>query len=524
MIQASLLNDLAVCLPAGVRLQRMVATLQAGFGCDAVALLALEPGAVDCLRPVAAVGLTRDAMGRRFPLAEQPRLATLMASREVVAFDADSRLPDPYDGLIEGLKGQALAVHDCMGLRLQQEGRPWGVLTLDGLTRGRLTRHDRIRLTELAPLLEAAVRLTRLEREVQDLRHSHARVMRSREDHSVLPDAGHDDLEIVAHSDAMRRLLDESKMVAQSELTVLLLGETGVGKELLARRLHRLSPRHGQPLVMVNCAALPESLAESELFGHAKGAFSGATTDRTGRIEAAQGGTLVLDEVGELPLGLQAKLLRTLQNREIQRLGSDRVRKVDVRFIAATNRNLQAAVKEGLFRADLYHRLTVYPLPIPPLRERREDILPLAGRFLEVNRARLGLRGLRLSEAAERALLAHGWPGNVRELEHVLGRAALRAAAAAQDSHGIAVISPDGMALSPSDHVAPADLDATAVLGGDGPRPPREASQAAQRQSIRFALSQSGGNWAQAARALQMDPSNLHKLARRLGLKSGGTA
>ena len=524
MIQTSLLNDLAVGLPSGVRLQRMVASLRAGFGCDAVALLALEPGAVDCLRPLAAVGLTRDALGRRFPLAEQPRLAALMASREVVTFDADSRLPDPYDGLIEGLKGQALAVHDCMGIRLQQEGRPWGVLTLDGLTRGRLTRHDRSRLAELVPLLEASIRLTRLEREVQDLRHSHARVMRSREDQIVLPDPGHDDIEIVAHSDAMRRLLDESKVVAQSELTVLLLGETGVGKELLARRLHRLSPRHGQPLVMVNCAALPESLAESELFGHAKGAFSGATTERTGRIEAAQGGTLFLDEVGELPLSLQAKLLRTLQNREIQRLGSDKVRKVDVRFVAATNRNLQTAVKEGSFRADLYHRLTVYPLLIPPLRNRHDDILPLAGRFLEVNRARLGLRGLRLSDEAECALLAHDWPGNVRELEHVLGRAALRAAQVAQDGHGIAVIHPESLGLAPTDTTNPGISQVTASTPSAGdPRSPRQASQAAQRQSIELALRQSGGNWSRAARALQMDASNLHKLARRLGMKAGET-
>jgi hypothetical protein len=179
-------------------------------------------------------------------------------------------------------------------------------------------------------------------------------------------------------------------------------------------------------------------------------------------VEAAQGGTLFLDEVGELPLVLQAKLLRTLQNGEIQRLGSDRPRKVDVRFIAATNRDLRAAVRDGRFRADLYHRLSVYPLPIPPLRERRDDILPLAGRFLEINRARLGLRGLRLDPPAEQALLAYDWPGNVRELEHVIGRAALRAGVQAQDRDRIASI---GAALL--------GIDAPEAVGGAACRRPR---------------------------------------------------
>ena len=177
-------------------------------------------------------------------------------------------------------------------------------------------------------------------------------------------------------------------MVSDSELPILLLGETGVGKELFAHRVHRLSRRRAKPLVHVNCAALPESLAESELFGHAKGAFSGAVADRPGRFEAANGGTLFLDEVGELPLLVQAKLLRALQNGEIQRLGDDRPRRVDVRIVAATNRSLKDLVRDGDFRADLYHRLSVYPIAIPPLRARQRRAA--AGRPLpEQNRARL---------------------------------------------------------------------------------------------------------------------------------------
>src|SRR5690606_25863853 len=231
---------------------------------------------------------------------------------------------------------------------------------------------------------------------------------------------------IIGHSSALQQVLHEVDVVAQSDLPVLLMGETGTGKELFAQRVHASSARAKGPMVHVNCAALPESLAESELFGHVRGAFSGASTDRAGRFEAARGGTIFLDEVGELPLSIQAKVLRTLQNGEVQRLGADKPVKVDVRVVAATNRALKDAVSQGTLRADLYHRLSVYPVLVPPLRERGDDVLLLAGHFLEVNRARLGLRSLRLDAAAEAALLRYGWPGNVRELEHVMGRAALK--------------------------------------------------------------------------------------------------
>ncbi len=531
VLEGLFLSDLAVLLPAAVRLQRVVSGIQAAFNCDAVALLALESGETpESLRPLAAVGLVRDALGRRFPLQEQPRLAAIMASREVTAFEHNSRLPDPYDGLIEVRQGQPLPVHDCMGIRLHQEGRPWGALTLDGLRPGLFDASARESLLRLSALVEAAVRVTRLERENQALRQSRLGGERTpavaHGDDPAFSVAPDDDLEIVAHSESMRQLLRESRVVAESDLPVLLLGETGVGKELFARRLHRLSPRRHRPLVQVNCAALPDTLAESELFGHVRGAFSGATADRSGRVEAAQGGTLFLDEVGELPLALQAKLLRTLQNGEIQRLGSDRPRKVDVRVVAATNRDLRAAVRDGHFRADLYHRLSVYPLPIPPLRQRPDDILPLAGRFLEVNRAQLGLRGLRLSPEAERGLLGYPWPGNVRELGHVIGRAALRAAGSLEDRQRIVNLGPSLLGLEPVTglgepviaHTTP-ESQTPERAAEAMPGTLREATDATQRQCIRHALEASTGNWAAAARRLDVDASNLHKLARRLGLK-----
>ncbi len=285
--------------------------------------------------------------------------------------------------------------------------------------------------------------------------------------------------------------------------------------------MHRLSRRRDKPLVHVNCAALPESLAESELFGHAKGAFSGAVTDRPGRFEAANGGTLFLDEVGELPLLVQAKLLRTLQNGEIQRLGDDRPRRVDVRIVAATNRSLRDLVQAGDFRADLYHRLSVYPIPIPPLRDRGNDVLLLAGRYLELNRARLGLRSLRLSAEAEEVMRRYRWPGNVRELEHVISRAAIKAVSHGASRNEIVTLGAKLLDLADGDMPSPPpedDADSDAHAAGVT-QPLRAAVDACQRQAIRRALQAHQGNWANAARALEVDPSNLHKLARRIGLK-----
>ena len=278
----------------------------------------------------------------------------------------------------------------------------------------------------------------------------------------------------------------------------------------------------------VNCAALPESLAESELFGHRRGAFSGAVADRPGRFEAAEGGTLFLDEVGELPLPVQAKLLRALQNGEIQRLGADAPRRVNVRVVAATNRHLRDLVAAGSFRADLYHRLSVYPVPIPPLRERGDAVLLLAGRFLEQNRARLGLRSLRLSSAAQAALCSYHWPGNVRELEHVISRAALKALSRGARRSAIVTLEPDVMDLdalqSPTEPTAYAQ--AAPAEAAPVPRPAvapstlRDALESCQRQCVQEALAQHQGHWARAARQLGLDASNLHKLARRLGLKA----
>ncbi|NRQ42096.1 nitric oxide reductase transcriptional regulator NorR [Rheinheimera sp. YQF-2] len=509
MLEESLIADLVTDLPAAVRLQRLVSTLRNHFGCGAVGLLKIEH---EVLKPVALHGLVREALGRRFVVSQHPRLAAILASRNPVRFEPDCGLPDPYDGLLAEQPGQALPVHDCMGIALYIEGCCWGVLTLDALEAGSFSSAAVYELQRYSLLVEAAVRTTELEQANRALRLNH------QADEQQFEPAAKLRYELIGQSKVLQQILQELTVVANSDLPVLLLGETGVGKELFARHLHRSSVRAGKPMIYLNCAALPESLAESELFGHNKGAYSGAHSERAGRFEAADGGTLFLDEVGELPLSVQAKLLRVLQNGEIQRLGSDKTRQVNVRLVAATNRDLKQQVKSGEFRADLYHRLSVYPLPIPPLRERRDDIPLLAGHFLELNRSRLGLRALRLAPDAELALLSYDWPGNVRELEHVISRAAIKALSQGAARSDIVTL---GAELLDIDSVAPAQnhIVLNSPLLQDTAITLKQAVSQLQRQMIQQALTQHAGSWSQAARQLELDPSNLHKLAQRLGLK-----
>ncbi|WP_263141557.1 sigma-54 dependent transcriptional regulator [Pseudomonas sp. RIT-PI-AD] len=230
---------------------------------------------------------------------------------------------------------------------------------------------------------------------------------------------------LVFEDPASQELLKRIECLAPSEANALIVGETGTGKELVARHLHRLSRRGDRPFVAVNCGAFPESLVESELFGHEKGAFTGATSTKAGWFEAANGGTLFLDEIGDLPLNMQVKLLRVLQEREVVRLGSRTPIPIDVRLVAATNVNLADAVVAGHFREDLFYRLHVANIRLPPLRERLGDILPLAEFFLEEHCQRLGYQRATLSPEAEHKLLGHGWPGNIRELENAIHHALL---------------------------------------------------------------------------------------------------
>jgi PAS domain S-box-containing protein len=232
---------------------------------------------------------------------------------------------------------------------------------------------------------------------------------------------------LVGQSPAFHKLLEQISMVAPTCANVLILGESGTGKELVSRAIHEKSDRRERPLVRVNCASIPKELFESEFFGHVRGAFTGAIKDRIGRFELANGGTLFLDEVGEIPIELQSKLLRVLQEGQFERLGEERTRSVNVRVIAATNRDLEEEAKAGRFRMDLYYRLSVFPIEVPPLRERREDIPLLARHFLKKSAVRAGLTGLQFSEAQMAEIENYDWPGNIRELQNVIERAVILA-------------------------------------------------------------------------------------------------
>ena len=231
---------------------------------------------------------------------------------------------------------------------------------------------------------------------------------------------------IVGNSPALESVLAEVQRVAPTDSTVLVLGETGTGKELIAHAIHNLSPRCGHPFVRLNCAAIPFDLLESELFGHEKGAFTGAVAQKVGRFEMADTGTLFLDEIGDLPLALQPKLLRVLQEQEFERLGSGRTHHINVRLVAATHRGLEDMVARNEFRSDLYYRLNVFPVLVPPLRERRADIRQLVPHFVEVFARRMGKHIEQISQATMDAFISYDWPGNVRELQNLIERAVIR--------------------------------------------------------------------------------------------------
>ncbi|HET9595758.1 MAG TPA: sigma 54-interacting transcriptional regulator [Anaeromyxobacteraceae bacterium] len=310
---------------------------------------------------------------------------------------------------------------------------------------------------------------------------------------------------VVARSAGMRRVLDLARRLARSDATVLVTGESGVGKERVARFIHDASARAGHPFVAVSCGAIPETLIESELFGHARGAFTGASGDRPGLFEAAHGGTLFLDEVGELPLALQPKLLRAIQEREVRRVGETRSRPVDLRLITATNRALGAMVEEGRFRADLYYRLKVIEVHVPPLRERREDVLPLARRVLAAASARGGRALSGLSPRAADQLVRHDWPGNVRELENAMERAAALAEGARVDLEDL-----------------PEEVRAAMpVVPAQGPV--RRLDEL-ERDYVLAALRMNGGHRARTAAQLGVGEATLYRKLRAWGAAERGRA
>ncbi|MGA2814217.1 MAG: sigma-54 dependent transcriptional regulator [Candidatus Acidiferrum sp.] len=310
--------------------------------------------------------------------------------------------------------------------------------------------------------------------------------------------------ECVGVSTEFRAVIERARRVAQTDADVLMEAESGTGKELLARLIHRASTRSGGPFVAVNCSAFPENLLESELFGHVRGAFTGAHASKAGKFELANGGTLLLDEVGDMPLSLQPKLLRVLQEREIDRLGDTRPLPVNVRVIATTNRSLRAQVAAGAFRADLYYRLHVVPLTIPPLRERREDILPLTELFLRKHEPATQRGMFAISPALAEQLQTHDWPGNVRELENFIRRGLVLA---------------NGTMLQPlpmeGDGEAPREANTASVRPG-------ETLLALERRLLETTLEATGGNRTRAAELMGVSLRTVRNKIREFGLPARG--
>lgn len=323
-----------------------------------------------------------------------------------------------------------------------------------------------------------------------------------------------DDARVVAQDPASQNLFALAARVAQTDTTVLLTGESGVGKEVVARYIHGHSARREGPFVAINCAAIPDSLLEATLFGYEKGAFTGALQAQAGKFEQAQCGTLLLDEVTEMPLGLQAKLLRVLQEREVERVGGKKPVALDIRIVATSNRDMAEAVAKGVLREDVYYRLNVFPLPIPALRQRVGDIVPLARHFLAEHGGRSGRPGLRLSAGAEGLLQTYGWPGNVRELENVMQRAVIFAAGdevgpEALHLSGARVSVPVPASLPVPEAFAPAVAmpEGGAPSGGDGAKP--DNLRDLEREHILGTLAAVGGSRKLAGERLGMSERTL---------------
>jgi transcriptional regulator with GAF, ATPase, and Fis domain len=440
--------------------------------------------------------------GHVLNLADLPMVRQALETRRARAFTEEdhSSEGDPFDGVLDLPPG-----HSCMVVPLCSADRCFGVLTLD---RSECETYPQsvVDLVEvygqlLATALQNAEQRADFERlHRQD--HEHAKLLESQlggDSEGVLE---------TSLSPAMRDLARRARQVAETNTPVLLLGETGTGKERLARALHRWSPRADHPFVTINCAAIPAGLLESELFGHVKGAFTGATKDRAGRFQMANGGTLLLDEVGELPVELQAKLLRALQEKTFEPVGSDRTVRADVRILAATHVDLQQAIAQRRFREDLYYRLSVFPLRLPPLRERMEDLPQLCTFLLGELAQRTGRRGMRVTQEGLARLAAYDWPGNLRELANVLERAT--------------ILSP-GMDLGAQAFDLPALAPATApsVKSADQKPGAVPTLAAVQREHILRVLALTKGRLygpGGAAELLGLKPSTLQSRMKKLGI------
>ncbi|NLB64385.1 MAG: nitric oxide reductase transcriptional regulator NorR [Fibrobacter sp.] len=464
---------------------------------DSAAVLMKNKGNLNVL---ASMGLKAEARVKKYPIAENPRFKMIIKSANPIVFPPDSTLADPFDHLLEitdfDSQGQ---VHSCLGCPLTVHNEVIGCLSLDALKPGVFNDLSHEFLKVIGALVGTTLRNALIIQQME--RDNHRAMEWAREIHKL-----QEKRSLIGDSVPMQKLRQEIKLVARSPFPVLVLGETGTGKEIVAKSIHQQSSRYAEPWITVNCAALPENLAESELFGHLRGAFTGADNHRPGKFELAHQGTIFLDEIGDLSLNLQAKTLRLLQEGEIQRVGADETLKVDVRVIAATHRNLEAMVKSGEFRQDLYHRLHVFPIRIAPLRERLDDLELLAANFVAETARNLGLKDVKIDPELIDLWKTENWPGNVRELQNRV-RATIIA-----------------MGLNTSDTMLTAHLNSENAPTNSSPTTPKidlqqgysNLIESFRAKIIAEALRQTEGSNSKAADLIGMDRGNFSRLRQRL--------
>jgi len=483
-------RDLHTLLQVGTALQslrstpslarRLLELVLAAVPAERAALLLADRGTAELAD---AFALDRHGATDPFPVSRTLAGKVLGERLSVLAADV---LAEPDLAGAASLRGDL--IQSLLAVPLSHLDRPLGLLYLD--TREPGTRFDEGHLQLVTAVAGIAAAALATVRGIEWLEEENRRLAAG---------FAHD---MVGESPRMREIYRLLNRVAATGSTVLLLGESGTGKELAAQAIHRASSRAERPFVAVNCATLSETLLESELFGHERGAFTGAVSRRTGKVEVADSGTLFLDEIGEIPLPLQAKLLRFLQEREIERLGSTRPIRVDVRVIAATNRDLERAARAGTFREDLYYRLNVITLHLPPLRERREDVPLLASHFAAQTSRRLGRPVAGFTPEARACLLRYDWPGNVRELANAVERA---------------------LVLGEDDLIRPEDLPEAVLEAGAGPGAAvtryHETLNETKKRLILAALAEAGGNVTKAGALLGLHPNYLHRLISNLGLR-----
>jgi transcriptional regulator with GAF, ATPase, and Fis domain len=482
---------------------------------DALGIVCLEPGGQ--VRAVAASGddpATKKLEGAVFPRAAFSPAFWPDADEFLVRIDDAQAELDP--AFLTDRMMIANGFRSAIRLPLGYGGKRLGSLLLCAREKGRFTAGHATQIAVVAELVTVALaheqRAAALADETRRTAEAHARAAMLEERVQVLAK----ELEqlsphrALGNSKQWRNVLGHATKVAPTDTTVLLSGESGTGKEVVARFIHNASPRKNGPFVALNCAALPEQLLESELFGHEKGAFTGALSARAGKIEQAAKGVLFLDEVGEMSPAVQAKFLRVLQEREFQRVGGSRTLLADVRVLAATNRDLKAAIARGTFREDLYYRLAVFDIPLPPLRERPEDIELLTDAFLESIGRSVGRPAAGVTDEARRKLGGYEWPGNVRELRNVVERAVILCEGG--------LIESAHLPLSVVESGAPASAAAAAPNGAPAPR--AQTLDAAERDLIVQALAKSGNNKSKAARQLGLTRAQLRSRLEKHGIES----